>query len=61
MERILPKNTVIEILNLFPKIESIIDTDERTAIKDYLHGEPTDKQQATVLYICKTIMESCPI
>jgi hypothetical protein len=60
-ELIMPIESVIKILNFLPKVDHILDFDERAAIQAFIHGNPTDEQQAQVLYICKAMMETNPI
>lgn len=60
-ELIMPKETVRATLNLIPKVEFCLDFDQRLAIKEFLYGEPTDEQQAQVLYICQAIMDTNPV
>jgi len=60
-ELIMSKDTMVTILNLFPKIDYLLDFDERVAIKTFLYGEPTDEQQMSVFVICKAIMDTNPI
>jgi hypothetical protein len=58
---ILEPQTVRDILNLFPRIEFILDVEDHIAIREYLSGTPTDYQQKCVFDICKTIMDTCPL
>ena len=60
-ELILSKDTVRLVLNLLPKVEYLLDFDDRSAIKEYLDGNPTDDQQMMVYEICKVIMDTNPI
>ena len=60
-ELIMPKQTVITTLNLFPKIDYLLEFDQRIAIRTFLYGEPTDDQQVMVLGICQAIMDTNPI
>lgn len=60
-ELIMPVESVTQILNMFPKIEHVLNFDERIALKAYIGGNPTDDQQARVLYICRAIMDTNPI
>lgn len=55
---IMPVESVIKILNLLPKVEGHLNFDERTAIQAFIHGNPTDEQQAQVLYICQAVMDT---
>lgn len=55
---IIPIESVIKILNFLPSIEGKLNFDELSAIEAFIHGEPTDEQQAQVLYICQAMMES---
>jgi len=57
----MPKQTVITTLNLFPKIDYLLEFDQRIAIRTFLYGEPTDEQQVMVLGICQVIMDTNPI
>lgn len=57
-ELIMPVESVIKILNLLPKVEGHLNFDERTAIQAFIHGNPTDEQQAQVLYICQAVMDT---
>jgi hypothetical protein len=60
-ELIMSKDTVITVLNLFPKIDSLLEFDQRIAIQKFLYGKPTDEQQIEVLGICRAIMDTNPI
>jgi hypothetical protein len=57
-ELIMPVESVIKILNLLPQVEGHLNFDERTAIQAFIHGDPTDEQQAQVLYICQAVMDT---
>jgi hypothetical protein len=59
-ELILSKDTVRLVVNLLPKVEYLLDFDERVAIREYLDGTPTDDQQMMVLGICDAIVDSIP-
>jgi len=60
-ELIMSKDLVITILNLFPKIDSLLEFDQRVAVQEFLYGEPTDEQQVEVLGVCRAIMGTNPI
>ena len=60
-ELIMSKDLVITILNLFPKIDSLLEFDQRVAIQEFLYGEPTDEQQVEVLGVCRAIMDTNPV
>lgn len=57
---ILSKDTVRLVINFLPKIDYLLEFDERIAIKEYLDGSPTDDQQRIVLGICDAIVDSIP-
>jgi len=60
-ELIMSKDLVITILNLFPKIDSLLEFDQRVAVQEFLYGEPTDEQQVEVLGICRAIVDTNPV
>jgi hypothetical protein len=60
-ELIMPKDLVITIFNLFPKIDSLLEFDQRVAVQEFLYGEPTDEQQVEVLGVCRAIMDTNPV
>ena len=57
----MPVESAIKILNFLPQVEGYLNFDERTAIQAFIRGNPTDEQQAQVLYICQAIMDTNPI
>jgi len=57
---ILSKETVRLVVNFLPKVEYLLDFNERMAIREYLDGNPTDDQQMMVLGICDAIVDSIP-
>lgn len=60
-ELIMSRELVIATLNLFPKIDSLLEFDQRIAIQEFLYGEPTDEQQIEVLCVCRAIMDTNPV
>ena len=57
---ILSKDTVRLVINFLPKVDYLLEFDERIAIREYLDGNPTDDQQRIVLGICDAIVSSIP-
>ena len=57
-ELIMPVESVIKILNFLPQVEGHLNFNERAAIQAFIHGDPTDEQQAQVLYICQAVMDT---